>query len=120
MAVAAGEFVTTFISGTASITTSETQHANDLERQTQQTLDNIEALIAADNFRGHGFPSLGATLGDLAIARIYIKRQEDYPQARAICRQRLGELPAIYVVADICRPELLVEIEGIAFSRRHG
>ena len=30
----------------------------------------------------------------------------------------LGELPAIYAVADVCRPDLLVEIEGIAFSWR--
>jgi len=26
-------------------------------------------------------------------------------------------VPAIYAVADICRPELLIEIEGVAFSR---
>ena len=30
----------------------------------------------------------------------------------------LGDLPTVYAVADVCRPELLVEIEGIAFSRR--
>jgi hypothetical protein len=30
----------------------------------------------------------------------------------------LGELPTIYAVADVCRPELLVEIEGIAFSHK--
>jgi hypothetical protein len=30
----------------------------------------------------------------------------------------LGDLPTIYAVGDICRPELLVEIEGIAFCRR--
>jgi hypothetical protein len=27
-------------------------------------------------------------------------------------------VPTIYVVGDICRPELLVEIEAVAFSRR--
>jgi len=37
---------------------------------------------------------------------------------RGVCRERLGELPTICAVADVCRPELLVEIEGIAFSRR--
>jgi enamine deaminase RidA (YjgF/YER057c/UK114 family) len=118
MAIAAGEFVTMFISGTASITASETQHHDSVEQQTHQTLDNIEALIASDNFRCHGLPGLGATLGNLALARVYVKRQEDYANAMAICRARLGELPIIYVVGDICRPELLMEIEGIAFSRR--
>jgi hypothetical protein len=53
------------------------------------------------------------------LARVYLKRPEDYGQARAICQKRLGKLPALYVVGDICRPELLVEIEAIAFSRRH-
>jgi enamine deaminase RidA (YjgF/YER057c/UK114 family) len=120
MAVAAGDYATTFISGTASITSSETRHAGDIRRQTQQTLDNIEALIAADNFRAHGLSGFGANLGDLALARVYLKRNEDYAQARSICEARLGELPTIYAVGDICRPELLVEIEGIAFCRRRG
>jgi enamine deaminase RidA (YjgF/YER057c/UK114 family) len=120
MAVVAGETVTTFISGTASITASETQHIESVQRQTEQTLDNIEALIAAENFDRHGLPGLGATLGDLAFARVYLRRQEGYAAAKAICQARLGRLPVIYVVADICRPELLVEIEGIAFSGRRG
>ncbi len=120
MAVAAGDFATTFISGTASITASETRHLDDIRRQTQQTLDNIQALISAENFRSHGLAGFGATLGDLALARVYLKRHEDYAIARATCEARLGELPAIYAVGDICRPELLVEIEGVAFSRRQG
>jgi hypothetical protein len=45
-----------------------------------------------------------------------IKRTEDFAAVRAVCQGRLGELPAIYAIADICRPSLLVEIEGIAFS----
>ena len=118
MAVVADDFATTFISGTASITASETRHLDSVERQTQQTLDNIAALIAADNFQRHGLSGLGATLGDLALARVYLRRQEDYAAVKAICRSRLGKLPVIYVVGDVCRPELLVEIEGIAFCIR--
>ena len=118
MAVVVGESVTTFISGTASITASESRFDDDIERQTHQTLDNIAALIAADNFRSHGRHDLGATLGDLALARVYVKRQSDYPAAKAICQARLGELPIIYALGDICRSELLLEIEAIAFSHR--
>ena len=117
MAVATGEFIAAFISGTASITASETRHVDDFEGQTQQTLDNIEALISAENFRNHGLSGVGLALDNLAMARVYMKRPEDYARVRAICRKRLGELPTIYVVADICRPELFVEIEGVAFSR---
>ena len=118
LALTAGDWGTIFISGTASITDSESRHQDDVEAQTEQTLDNIEALIAEDNLCHHGLPGRGATMNDLALARVYIKRQEDYPKARGVCRRRLGELPTIYTVADVCRPELLVEIEGIAFSGR--
>jgi enamine deaminase RidA (YjgF/YER057c/UK114 family) len=118
MAIAAGDVATIFVSGTASITQSETRFIGDVEGQTRQTLDNIEALIGEDNFRGHGLAGLGATFDDLALVRVYIKRQEDYAKTRATCEARLGELPSTYAVADICRPELLVEIEGVAFTRR--
>ncbi len=117
MAVVTGEWVATFISGTASITASESRHDNSVERQTRQSLDNIEALVASDNFQSHGLDGLRATLDDLVLARVYVKRQEDYGVARAICQARLGELPVIYAVGDICRPELLVEVEGITFSQ---
>jgi enamine deaminase RidA (YjgF/YER057c/UK114 family) len=118
MALVMGGYVTTWISGTASIVDSETQHAEDVERQTTQTLDNIERLISAENFAFHGVSGAGATLQDLAKVRVYVKRQEDYEKCRAVCEQRLGAVPAIYAVADVCRPELLVEIEGVAFTRR--
>ena len=117
MALALGEYATTWISGTASIVNSESRHPGDIERQTEQTIDNIERLIAPDNFASHGVRQAGATLHDLAKVRVYLKRAEDFPKCRSICERRFGRVPAIYAVADICRPELLVEIEGVAFSR---
>ncbi len=117
MAIAAGDCATILVSGTASITDSETRFIDDVEGQTNQTLDNIAALISEGNFKQHGMPGLGATLDDLALVRVYVKRQEDYEKTRAICQQRLGELPIIYAIGDVCREDLLVEIEGIAFSR---
>lgn len=118
MALSCGPFATIFVSGTASITQSETRYVGDVEGQTRQTLDNIEALISNDNLCRHGMPGLGTPLDGLALVRVYIKRQEDYLKTRAVCEARLGELPIVYAVADVCRPELLVEIEGIAFSHR--
>ena len=86
--------------------------------QTHETLDNIAALISEENLCRHGLPGLGTSLDGLGLVRVYIKRQADYARTRAVCEKRLGALPAIYAVADVCRPELLVEIEGIAFSRK--
>ena len=116
MAVAIGNYVTTWVSGTASILNSETVHVGDVEKQTHQTIDNIRDLIAPENFARQGLPGAGAGLGDLAKVRVYIKHAEDYEKCRAICDERLGGLPTIYAVADVCRPDLLVEIEGVAFS----
>ena len=63
-------------------------------------------------------PGLGATLESLGSVRVYVKRPEHFEAIRSVCRARLGTVPAVYTIADVCRPDLLVEIEGIAFSRR--
>ena len=117
VALRLGDYVTTWVSGTASIVNAESRHVGDPEQQTEQTIDNIERLIAAENFTLHGLKGAGASLHDLANIRVYLKRPGDLTKCQAICERRFGAIPAIYAVADICRPELLVEIEGVAFSR---
>ena len=116
MAVVQGHFVSTLVSGTASIVNSKTCHSGDIARQTQQTIDNIERLIAPENFARHGMPGAGATLKDVAKLRVYVKSQQDYEQCREVCERLLPRVPAIYLHADICRPDLLVEVEAVAFS----
>ncbi|MCA9137354.1 MAG: hypothetical protein KDB00_11365 [Planctomycetales bacterium] len=116
MAVKIGDHVTTWISGTASILNSESVHVGDVEKQTHQTIDNIQALIGESNFQRHGLAGVTADSTDLAKIRVYVKRASDYQICRDICEARLGDTPAIYAVADVCRPDLLVEIEGVAFS----
>ncbi|MGO9109343.1 MAG: dioxygenase [Thermoguttaceae bacterium] len=118
MALSCGNYATILVSGTASITNSETRHLGDAVAQTCETLDNIRALISEDNLCHHGLSGLGASLEGLGLVRVYIKREEDYAKVRTACENRLGELPTIYAMADVCRPDLLVEIEGIAFSRK--
>jgi enamine deaminase RidA (YjgF/YER057c/UK114 family) len=116
MALRIGDHVTTWVSGTASIVNAESVHLGDVEKQTEQVLTNIERLIAGDNFKRLGWRGAGATLEDLAKVRVYVKHHEDYEKCRAVCERRLGAIPAIYAQADVCRPDLLVEIEGVAFS----
>ena len=116
-AMVLGSYVITWISGTASVVHSESRHPGSVEQQTEQTIDNIEQLLMPANFAFHGIRRAGAQLRDLAKIRVYLKRAEDFARCQAICERRLGAVPAIYAVADICRPELLVEIEGVAFSR---
>ncbi|MBL9152863.1 MAG: hypothetical protein JNK37_10270 [Verrucomicrobiales bacterium] len=116
MAMRIGDHLTTWISGTASIVNAETVHLGEVEKQTEQTLDNIERLISVENFTRQGWPDAGVKLQDLAKARVYVKRPEDFEICRAVVERRLGRVPAIYAEADVCRPDLLVEIEGVAFS----
>ena len=118
MALILGDYVTTWVSGTASIVNSESCHLGDVVKQTEQTIDNLERLIAADNFAAHGIAGAGARLQDLAKIRVYLKRPEDWLPCQAVCQRRFGDVPAVYAAADVCRPELLVEIEGVAFSRK--
>ncbi|MCX7824428.1 MAG: dioxygenase [Verrucomicrobiae bacterium] len=118
MAAVMGEHVTMWVSGTASIVNSKTQHVGDPRMQTEQTIDNIERLISHENVADHGLRGAGAALADMARVRVYVKRPQDYQVCRAVCEQRFGKVPIIYTVADVCRSDLLVEMEGVAFVRR--
>lgn len=117
MAIRIGDHLTTWVSGTASIVDAETVFPGDVEKQTEQTLNNIEKLIAAENFSRLGWPDAGASLDELAKIRVYVRRPEDYEKCRAVCEKRLGNVPSVYAIADVCRPDLLVEIEGVTFSQ---
>jgi enamine deaminase RidA (YjgF/YER057c/UK114 family) len=77
-------------------------------------------LIANENFTRHGAPEAGARLQDLAKVRVYLKHREDYAACKRTCEKRIPGVPAVYVLAEVCRPELLVEIEGVAFSEGPG
>lgn len=118
MAAMIGNYVTLWVSGTASIVNSKTQHVGDPRKQTEQTIENIKVLIAPENLARHGVRGAGAKLSDLARVRVYIKRPEDYPICREVCEKRFGKVPVIYTVADVCRSDLLIEMEGLAFAKR--
>ena len=117
MAVSFNDRAAVYVSGTASIVDQKTVHLGDAAKQTHQTLDNIAALIGGANLAKYGVPGFDATLADLADARVYVKRAEDYPVVRAICEERLAGVPLVYTFADVCRDDLLVEIEGVVACR---
>jgi chorismate lyase / 3-hydroxybenzoate synthase len=107
------ESLALFISGTASIVGHRSLHAGDAAAQTRETLTNIEALLGEAN-RAAGGPHF--TLGTLAC-KVYVRRPEDLPVIQAELGSALGnQARAIYLKADICRQDLLVEIEAAAIS----
>lgn len=107
-----------FVSGTASILQSDTMHAGDVTAQTEQTIENIASLISHENLAAHRLSGAGASLSDIVYFRVYVKNRGDYSRVRAACEDRLGDLPAVYAVADICRTDLLVEIECTVVADR--
>ncbi len=104
-----------FISGTASIVGHKSLHEHDLIAQLDETMRNIRVLIEEID---EGPLSEANLASRLAMLRVYVRRGADWPLLRASLRERLGDrVPLIAVSADICRRELLLEIEGVARSR---
>jgi spore coat polysaccharide biosynthesis protein SpsF (cytidylyltransferase family) len=47
-----------------------------------------------------------------SLVRVYIKKQEDFNSVKSICYEHFKDSPVIFVEADICRDDLLTEIEA--------
>lgn len=101
-----------FVSGTAAITGEKSRIDNTVEQQTELTIENILNLISWDNLHHHGVKKGNEVKID--YLRAYVKYQKDIPQVIGICKKHFPGIPIACVVADVCRPELLVEIEGMA------
>ena len=105
-----GSEATLFISGTASIVGHRTLHAGDLAAQTRETLVNIEALLEEAARRSGAGPLRLETLA----YKVYVREPNELPVIRAELESALGPKAAIlYLKADICRPDLSVEIEAV-------
>lgn len=99
-----------FVSGTASIVGHQTLHRGDVAAQCRESMANISEVLA--EARGSGGPTFD--LGDLAY-RVYVRHGEDHGRVREAMVTLVGEAPEmVFVQADICRAELLLEIEAMA------
>lgn len=94
------------ISGTAAIDeTGASVFLNNPEAQIRCTLDTIENLIADAN----------CSLQNICSATAFLKHKEYYPLLKNILKERgLENLPVVITVADVCRDNLLFEMDGIA------
>ncbi len=110
---------TALVAGTASIVGEDTRHPGDVEAQLRETLLNLAWLsttVAGErppSDAGLGEPARGALAryGDL---RAYVVRSEDADAVLSGLRQAFpGARHLELASADLCRPELLVEVEGI-------
>jgi len=101
---------TLMISGTASIVGHETVHSENASAQTRESLANIGALIDAAN--RHLYTQRFAL--ESLTYKVYIRNAADLPAVTDAMRRAIGPTASVaYVHADICRRDLLVEIEAV-------
>lgn len=98
-----------FISGTASIVGYETLHQGDAEKQTAETLLNIRTLLQQIP---HYDPAQGRML-----LKVYVRHEHDLAMVQARVGAEFGAAcKAVYLHSNICRSDLLLEIEGAYFN----
>ena len=90
-----------FISGTASILGHSSVHEGDLALQLYTTNDNILYLLEESGFAPTEIESL----------RVYLRNAEQFEECRRIVSAAYPGTEIVFAEADICRRELLVEIE---------
>ncbi len=104
-AVHFGDRTHAYISGTASIDSKgAVLYPGDVRMQILRMLENIDALLSETS----------AGLGDIVMAVVYLRDTADYLTVRSMIDERCPGLNAEFVLAPVCRPAWLVEMECIA------
>jgi enamine deaminase RidA (YjgF/YER057c/UK114 family) len=99
-----------FISGTASIVGHETLHIGNAPAQARETVANLLAVIAQAQLAGLDSPRSNANLR----LKIYLRRPDDLAMVRNCLKQTFGPASnTLYLQADICRADLLLEVEAV-------
>jgi hypothetical protein len=49
----------------------------------------------------------------LSYLRVYVKEEQDMNDVKTVCNKYFPDVPTLYLISDICRDDLLVELEGI-------
>ena len=103
------------ISGTASVIGHQTHHENQVANQMSESLRNVQSLLE----EGHRLTGDSrARLDSEGLLKVYIRNPEDLEVIRQTLEAEApAELPRIYLQGDICRDNLLTEIDGIVNLR---
>lgn len=97
-----------YISGTASINNKgEVVHVGDIIAQAGRMCENVEKLLEEG----------GATFNDVAQMTIYLRDISDYQKIKKVFEERFPKTPKVIVLAPVCRPTWLIEMECIAIKK---
>lgn len=99
-----------FISGTASINNrGEIMYPGDIRRQTERMWENVETLLAEAEC---SFEHVGHLI-------VYLRDIADYTVVQEMFEERFPNIPKVYLLAPVCRPGWLVEMECMAVKSIH-
>lgn len=102
-----------FIAGTASVVGHTSQHAGCPKEQTQEIVHNLRTLIEhADRMEPKGIGT-----SHRASYKVYVRNPDQLLSIQQALRDPLLNFsPILLLQGDLCRRELLVEIEGLVTS----
>ncbi len=102
------------VGGTASVRGEHSTHLGRLESQLDDTFENL-AMLVQEGLGGGDGGGLAAAWRRFRTLRVYWVEAADLPVIQQRVEQTFVSATEIeYVAAELCRPELLVEIEGVA------
>ena len=101
-----------YISGTAAIIGENTMFPTDVEKQTMATINNIKKLVESESI-----PKMDniqpVEKNNYSYVRSYVKHKKDIDIVKRLCEKHFRSECFQYLISDICRDNLLVEIEGL-------
>ena len=99
-----------FISGTASINNrGEIMYPGDIRRQTKRMWENVETLLAEAE----------CTFEHVGHLIVYLRDIADFSVVEEMFEERFPSTPKVYLLAPVCRPGWLVEMECMAVKSIH-
>lgn len=105
------------VAGTASICGEDTAFVGDVVAQTAETFANLDALLDAAEHAHAADQPAGHTAGGARFTslRVYVVHEGDIGVVQEMVHERYPGVGDVeYAKADLCRADLLVEIEGVA------
>lgn len=103
-----------YLAGTASVVGHASRHAGLPRAQTQETIRNIQAVFEQATHAA-GFDLIGTQRQ--ALYKVYVRDSASHAEIQGtIMNSPLSREHVLFLHGDLCRKELLVEIEGLVIS----
>jgi chorismate lyase / 3-hydroxybenzoate synthase len=97
------------ISGTASIVGEASMHPNDLPAQFAEAARNLETVLEQGAYQ----LGVAANVGTRSVLRAYVRNEERQFEVAALMQQRFPGASYCVIAGEVCRAELLVELEAV-------